>query len=308
LSVFLWSADHTRAFTEFHVITKGCSTTAAEKYCRIARMFFAWVSAEGLPLTRDTVEAWMKYLALECGNHSNATRASRLSSLRSVCAWLVDKGHILSNPCDGVPTPKFSRKAAQKFSPTELMALFSEAEDKTAINLRDRTILMLFYATGVRRHEMAGLTLDRVSLGQRTGRIHVIGKGAKHRVIPFEGPVVPLIKTWLLLRTQFVRDNEPHLFIALYGVAAGKGIGNGGLHKALKRKARRMGLADQNVFLHKLRSTYATDLYDEGIPIGEIRILMGHASETTTWSYIAISERHLQKARIPASRWQKLGC
>ena len=311
MSQFLWTAEHAKAFTEWHVITKGCSTSAAEKYCRIARIFFAWAADAGLPLTRDTVETWMKHLHLECGNRSNATRASRLSSLRSVCKWLVDKGLLPANPCDGVPTPKFSNKAAQKFSPAELMALFADTGEQTAIALRDRAILMLFYATGMRRHEMSGLTLDRITLATRTGRVHIIGKGSKHRVVPFEGPVVPLLKTWLIVRAQFVANDVDSLFVALHGnrhSGSGRGLGNVGLHNVLKRAGSRMGLPEHAVFLHKMRSTYATDLYDAGIPIGEIRILMGHASETTTWRYIAISERHLQKARIPASRWKQLGC
>ncbi|WP_167631579.1 tyrosine-type recombinase/integrase [Mariprofundus ferrooxydans] len=307
MSGFRWLPEHAKAFTEFHVITKGCSTTAAEKYCLISKKFFDWTSSEGLPLTRDTVEAWMKHLALRCGNRSNATRASRLSSLRTVCRWLVDRGHLPSNPCDGVPTPKFSQKAAQKFSPSELLALFSDRGDNKVISLRDRCILMLFYATGMRRHEMAGMTLDRLTLASRTGRVHIIGKGAKHRVVPFEGPIVPILKTWLLARSQFAAADEPHLFIALHTSAAGTGLGNGGLHKTLKRQSALMGLRDNSVFLHKLRSTYATDMYDEGIPVGEIRILMGHASEATTWRYIAISERHLQKSRISSSRWSRLG-
>jgi len=306
----IWTPQLAKSFADFHVITKGCSTTAAEKYCRIAGKFFEWASGNGLPLTRDTVEEWMKHLAINCNNRSNATRASRLSSLRSVCSWLVDKGHIPSNPCDGVPTPKFSRKSAQKFSPAELMSLFTGADNPTDSEFRDRCILMLFYATGLRRNEMANLTLDRITFGARTGRLHVIGKGAKHRVVPFEGPIVPLLKTWLLIRQKYAAPSCTHIFIALHGNrhgSAGRGLGNSGLHFVIKRVAARVGLPDQNVFLHKLRSTYATDLYDAGIHVGEIRILMGHAKEETTWGYIAISERHLQKARIPSSRWKQLG-
>ena len=179
--------------------------------------------------------------------------------------------------------------------------------DNKIICRRDRCVLRLFYATGMRRNETANLTLDRVTLSARTGRVHIIGKGSKHRVVPFEGPIVPLIKTWLIVRAQYVRDDDNHLFISLFSRAAGHGLDNGGLHKTIKRIAIRMGMRDNNAFLHKLRSTYATDMYDEGIPVGEIRILMGHSSETTTWRYIAISERHLQKSRISSARWRHLG-
>ena len=308
MSSFRWTEDHAKAFSEYHIITKGRSTTAAEKYCRIARMFFTWATAEGMPLTRDTVEHWMRHLAIRCDNRSNATRASRLSSLRSVCKWLVEIGHLEANPCEGVPTPKFSKAAAQKFSPAELTALFADPGDNKAISLRDRCILMLFYATGMRRNEVATLTLDRITLATRTGRVHVIGKGAKHRTISFEGPLVHLLKTWLVVRAQFAHSDEKHLFIALHGFNAGRAIGNGGLHKTIKRAGSRMGLPDNTVFLHKLRSTYATDLYDSGgIEVKNISMLMGHASTDTTWGYIAISERHLQRNRIKTNKWEQLG-
>lgn len=310
MSTFIWTADHAKSFTDYHVITKGCSTSAAEKYCRISRLFFCWVHDEGLPLTRDTVEAWMKYLAVQCNNRSNATRASRLSSLRTVCRWLVEHGELKANPCDGVPTPKFSKKSAEKFSQAELMSLFTESDHQTDSALRDRCILMLFYAIGCRRNEMANLTLDRITLSARTGRAHIIGKGSKHRVVPFEGPIVPLIKTWLVVRSKYVAPGVQSLFISMHGNRHGTNgmrLGDSGLHFVIKRVAQRVGLGTGSVFLHKLRSTYATDLYNAKIDVGTIRLLMGHSSESTTWGYIAISDRHLQRSRIPVSRWAKLG-
>ncbi len=309
MSQLIWTAAHESAYTDHHVIVCGKSQNTAEKYCRMAKIFFAFVAKEGLAVDSDAVKAWMKHLVLHANNRSNATRASRLSGLRSVCKFLVERGELAVNPCDGVPTPKFSKKSAQKFSVAELRALFTEAESNSVTSLRDRCILVFFYATGVRREEMANITLDRLTLGARTGRVHIIGKGAKHRIIPFDGPVVPLLKAWLIARHKYVKPNEQSLFISLHGNAhtkSGGKLGNGSLHNVIKRVAKREGLGD-SAFLHKLRSTYATDLYDAHIPINEIAMLMGHSNIETTNGYIAISERHLQKARIPQSKWQELG-
>lgn len=303
---FSWTTAHAQAFTEHHVIEKGMANTTAEKYCRFSGLFFAFAERKCLPLDKEAVKLWLKHLALDCDN-GNSTRASRLSGLRAVCHWLIDEGELQSDPCKGVPTPKSVKKSAQKFSPAELKALFSEDENQTITSMRDRCILLLFYATGVRRDEMSRLTMHRISLGDHTGRAHIIGKGAKHRVVPFQGPIVHMLKTWGMLREQYVRNKDDHFFITLHGSRPGTKMGTTAMHRVIKRVAKRVGLSDESVFLHKLRSTYATDLYDEGIGINEIRMLMGHSSVDTTLGYIAISERHLQKSRISTAKWKALG-
>lgn len=310
MSGFAWTSDHAKAYRDHHVIVCGKSESAAEKYCRVAGLFFRWVDENEMSLDSNTVREWMKYLAIQAKNFSNATRKTRLSSLKSVCKFLVERGDLDENPCEGVPSPKVQRKAAQKFSHNDLMKLFSQPEKPTVTSLRDRCILMMFYATGVRREEMSNITLDKLTMGSRTGRVHIIGKGAKHRVIPFEGPIVPTLKTWLMARSRFVDEHSQSLFVALHGnrhKGQGAGLSTHGLHDVIKRVAKRVGIHDESVFLHKIRSTFATDLYDAGVPIIEIALLMGHASTQTTEGYIAISERHLQKARIPTSRWKELG-
>jgi len=309
MSKLIWTPAHASAFYDHHIIVCGRSESGAEKYCRIAKLFFGFVNKEGLDLNSDTVKSWMKHLVLQANNRSNATRASRLSALRSVCKFLVERGELDANPCDGVPTPKFSKKSAQKFSPGELTALFTDAGNNNVGNLRDRCILMFFYATGMRREEMSNVTMDRLTLGTRTGHVRIIGKGAKNRVVSFEGPVVPLLKTWLIARHQFAQPNEPSLFISLHSNrngASGTRLGVHSMHNVIKRVAKRAGLGG-DVFLHKLRSTFATDLYEAHIPINEIAMLMGHSSIETTNGYIAISERHLQKARISSAKWSSLG-
>ncbi len=308
-AAFRWSPALAQEFHNHHVISIGGSASAAEKYCLTAKHFFNWVAAEDVPLTSDTVNAWMRHLYLNRNNRSNATRASRLSGLRTVCRWLVSRGLLAEDPTAGVPTPKFSASSAQKFSTMELAALFKAPDVQKLIGIRDRAILMLFYATGMRRQEMGRLTMDRLKLGPVSGRVHILGKGAKHRVVSFEGPVIDALQKWIVVRSGIAAPDEHAVFVAIYSHQAGSSglaLGNSGLGFVIKRAAHVAGLRRIDVFLHKLRSTFATDLYDAGKPVGEIRILMGHGSEITTWRYIAISERHLRTARLPNERWREI--
>ncbi len=301
----IWNDKLAEEFTQWYVVINGRSTSAAKKYVVTARKFFDFIADRGTDPAQDEVEAWMRHIYQQCKNKSNATRAVRLSGLRTVCRWMVKKGHLKSDPTQGVPTPRFTPSAAQKFDTSELKALMSAPDPDKAIGLRDKAILMLFYVTGIRREEMSDLTLDRLHLSANGGFVTIRGKGSKHRSVGFGKSIVPLLQKWLIMRAKYAAEGEKHLFISIYAHTkggAGRKLGVNALHHVIKRAAAAIGMQSESAFLHKLRATYATDLYDNGFNVGEIRTLMGHSSEATTWRYIAISERHLKQTRIPDDR------
>jgi len=156
---------------------------------------------------------------------------------------------------------------------------------------------------------MSDLTLDRIHISASGGYVTIRGKGSKHRSVGFGKAIVPLLRKWLIMRAKYAAKDEKHLFISIFAhthEGAGHGLGVNALHHVIKRAAAAIGMRSEAAFLHKLRATYATDLYDNGFNVGEIRILMGHANEMTTWRYIAISERHLKQTRIPDARVKML--
>jgi len=306
----LWSATLADEFTQWFVVINGRSKTAAKKYVVTAGKFFDFVASRQARPDPAQVEAWMRHIYQQCKNKSNSTRASRLSGLRSVCKWMVEKGHLPSDPTEGIPTPRFTPPAATKFDTSELQALMSAPDPDKVIGIRDKAILMLFYVTGMRREEMSDLTIDRLHLSGSGGFVTIRGKGAKHRSVGFGKGVVPILRKWLITRAQYAAPEEKHLFISIHAHTtdgAGHGLGINAMHHVIKRAAAAIGMRSDAAFLHKLRATYATDLYDNGFNVGEIRTLMGHSSELTTWRYIAISERHLKKTRIPDDRVALVG-
>lgn len=301
-----WKNIYATEFSHWFIIIKGRSHSAAKKYVVTAAKFFAFCSGRNASPDQAAVESWMRYIYQDCKNRSNATRASRLSGLRSVCRWMVSKGHLAADPTEGIPTPKFTPPAATKFATFDLQALMSAPDPDKVLGIRDKAILMLFYVTGMRRQEMSDLTLEQLHLLPSSGGyVTIKGKGSKHRSVGFGKTIVPIIQRWLITRAQYAEKNERHLFIAIQAhtkTGAGLGLGTSGMNFVMKRAAEAIGMRSKEAFLHKLRSTYATDLYDSGYNVGEIRLLMGHSSEMTTWRYIAISQRHLEKTRIPDDR------
>jgi len=301
----VWTDGRALGFTDYWLAIKGGSLLTAIRYCAVAAAFFTWAEAEGLPIVPGTVEAWLRHL-WESGCKENSTRAGRLAGLRTVCAWMVTHGYLASDPTDGVPSPRFSTRAAQIFSADTLRKLFAAPDITTPIGIRDRAILLLFYGTGMRRAEMTGLFMDHMMLGANTGRCMVMGKGNKQRQISFEGPPVLALKSWIVARLSLGYGERVPVFVSLNGRTPGAALGFNGLRQVLMRAAKTAGVKSERVFLHKLRSTYATHLYESGIPVNEISLLMGHSCELTTWRYVAISERHLRKARLPLSRWREV--
>ncbi len=304
----IWSDELSEAFGQHLVVNKGRSVLTFQQYDRTARDFFTWVFDSGQPVSPDGVQAWLRHLYFDKGCLENSTRAGRLSGLRTVCAWLVTQNVLDSNVTDGVEAPTFHQHAARKLDTKTLIKLFSAEQGKSVKSIRNRALLLLLYATGMRRAEVCSLTLDRLTLGKTTGRVHIIGKGAKERTVGFSGAPVEALNKWIVARCEVAHIEIQAVFVGVGGNSKGKALGFNGLRNVLKSAAKLAGVRQDSVHLHLLRSSFATDLYDSGVPVKEIALLLGHSDESITWRrYIAISERHLKKAMIPASRWHDLG-
>lgn len=304
----IWSDELSEAFGQYLVVNKGRSALTFQQYDRTARDFFTWICESGEPFSPDTVRAWLRHLYFEQGCLENSTRAGRLSGLRTVCIWLVSRGVLDSNPADGVESPTFHQHAARKLDTRTLIKLFSAENGKTVKSIRNRAILLLLYGTGMRRAEVCSLTLDRLTLGQTTGRVHIIGKGAKERTVGFSGAPVEAMNLWIIARCEVAHIETQAVFVGVGSKSKGKALGFNGLRNVLKRAAVLAGVKKDSVNLHLLRSTFATDLYDAAVPVKQISLLLGHSTEEITFRrYIAISERHLKRAMIPVSRWHDLG-
>ncbi len=291
------------------VVNRGRSAATVRQYTRAANGFFSWAEAGGYEINSDGVREWLRHLYFEKGCFEASTRAGKLSGLRTVCGWLVARGHLQANPANGVESPTFHAKAARKLDSKTLALLLTSEPGITATSIRNKAIMLLLYATGIRRAELCGLTLERLTMATTTGRVHITGKGNKQRVVGFSGkPVIDALNRWLIARCEIALPDEHAVFVAVSGLTPGKGLGFDGLRRVLKRSARMAGIKEERVHLHLLRSTFATDLYDQGVPVKEIALLLGHSDESTTWRrYIAISDRHLKKAVISSARWQALG-
>jgi integrase/recombinase XerC len=214
--------------------------------------------------------------------------ARRLAALRSFFRFLVRRGRATANPAREVATPKLPKTLPAYLPIDESDALLRAAPPLTAGSARDRAILELLYATGIRVAELAGLDVEDVSLGDwREAAVRVLGKGRKERIVPVGRKAVEALQAYL---EQGASRGSGPLFLN----ERGGRLTVRSVHRIVRGRARAAGL-HRRVSPHTLRHTFATHLLDAGADLRLIQELLGHARLGTTQKYTHVSTDRLMK-------------
>lgn len=223
---------------------------------------------------------------------SRATIARRTAALRSFSSW-ASKNEYCANDCaQSLSMPKPRRHLPTVLTQAQaddcMQAVAEQQEEESPSAARDRAVLELLYATGIRVGELCGLDIDNVQLAERLARVH--GKGGKERVVPFGVPAARALSHWLERRCELATSGETALFVG----DRGKRIDQRQVRRIVARVARRAGVHD--VSPHDLRHSAATHMLDGGADLREIQELLGHSSLDTTQIYTHVSTAHLLEA------------
>ena len=216
------------------------------------------------------------------------TLARMLSAWRGFFNYLARDHGYAQNPVLGIRAPKAAKKLPQALSPDEAARLM-ELGETTALALRDKAMLELFYSSGLRLSELTGLGLDGVNLSDAT--VRVTGKGAKTRIIPVGSHAVAAIKAWLPQRNAMVRGEETALFVG----RDGQRMGPRAVQARIGQWARKLGLSGK-VHPHVLRHSFASHLLQSSGDLRAVQEMLGHASISTTQVYTHLDFQHLAKA------------
>ncbi len=272
-------------------VVRGLAEFSVKNYLVGVLEFLGWLaSCELTPaeVTPAVVERWQKSLYMD-RRWGASTRLQALSAVRVWFAWRCELAGAPS-PLVSVRGPKRERHVPRKFSNDQLKVMFRSCDLDTSIGKRDLAMLVMFYATGMRRYEMATLTLDQLELAERVGRVRIRGKGAKEREVSFESPVVGALSSWLHERDR-LHPVDNAVWLSMSRESRGSALGERGIEGVVGRAKAKAKIRAAGKAVHALRVTFATALYDEGVDLERIRILMGHESIETTRRYIAVSER-----------------
>jgi len=230
------------------------------------------------------------FASLQVRRLSSATLARRRSALRGFHGFLGRAGQTVEDPVALLPPPRRERRLPHALSLADVETLLAHPEGEGALALRDRALLELAYAGGLRVSELVGLTRAAVDLKGRA--LTVTGKGDKQRVVPFGRAAAKALTQWLDRgRPQLAAQaRHDHVFVN----ARGGTLSRMGWWKILRGHARGAGLTT-HVHPHALRHSFATHLLEGGADLRVVQELLGHASVTTTAIYTHLDRGYLRE-------------
>lgn len=273
-------------------IEKGLSPNSVDAYGRDLRRYAAELAARGIAswdrVGRADVQAHLA--ALTAAGLSPRSQARALSAIRSLHALLVTERLASVNPTDELDAPRPGRRLPALPTREELEALLAAPDPRTPAGRRDRAMLELLYATGLRVSELVALELNDVDL--ETRMLVARGKGSKERVVPVGAPAAEALRAFLagardaLLRGRRSKD--------LFVTPRGGRMTRQGFTKLLDRHARAAGIR-RRVSPHKLRHAFATHLLEGGADLRAVQAMLGHADVSTTQIYTHVDRTHVKR-------------
>jgi integrase/recombinase XerC len=265
--------------------------------------FFRHLEPEAIdPLDIDR-QSFRRYLVrLREAGIATASVTRKVSTIRGFYRFLVREGKLAANPLAAVSAPKRERRLPTILSRADLVALVEAADEDTPLGLRNRAILELMYAAGIRLSEIVALDLSHLDLAER--RLLVRGKGNKERIVLIGAPAERALERYLKrARGQLAAPGERALFVN----RRGNRLSGRYVQEIVRRYALRAGL-DQRVFPHLLRHSFATHLLDGGADLRVVQELLGHSSASTTQIYTHVTEERqrevMKQARDTLARQQ----
>jgi tyrosine recombinase XerC len=296
--------EHLKRFLQFLRLNRNASPHTVRAYESDLSQFITHAAA-GAGIKRSELtpaqldrSAIRRFLAeLHALGQTRASSARKLAAVRTFLRYLRREGIIEDDPGALVATPKRDIRMPAHLSEQEVVALIAAAPDTTPLGRRDRAILELFYASGLRLSELVGLDLDDVNLSGRMSRVR--GKGGKERLVPFNTSAAKAIRAYLNDREALVREgrNSPSspsrrqrhaLFVNYRGGRLTVRSVDRLVRRYVAATSARMGISP-----HALRHSFATHLLQRGADLRAIQELLGHAQLSTTQRYTHVNAAQL---------------
>jgi integrase/recombinase XerD len=273
-------------------LEKGLSANSVEAYGRDLRRYAEHLAGLGVTewsaVGRTEVQAHLAWLVAR--GLSPRSQARALSAIRGLHALLVREKLAALDATDEIDAPRPGRRLPSLLSRTEVEGLLAQPDPRRPAGRRDRAMLELLYATGLRVSELVGLELNDVNLETRV--LLARGKGSKERVVPVGAPAAEAVRVYLLTaREALLRGRRSkHLFVT----PRGGPLTRQGFAKLLDRCARGAGIR-RRISPHKLRHSFATHLLEGGADLRAVQEMLGHADVSTTQIYTHVDRTHVRK-------------
>ena len=277
------------AFIDALWMERGLAANTLAAYRNDLRQFARWLDLRGLELEHASRADLLDYLSHQA-TVPPRTMARRLSTLRRFYAHLLRDGVRNDDPCADVASPRLGRRLPGALSEREVEALLAVPDTETPLGQRDRTMLEVLYATGLRVSELVDLPMDAVNL--RQGVVRVVGKGAKERLVPIGEEAEAMLET-------FFGDGRPTLLNgkvsdAVFPTRHATAMTRQAFWQLIKRYAAAAGIV-KPISPHTLRHAFATHLINHGADLRVVQMLLGHSDISSTQIYTHVASERLKQ-------------
>ena len=280
--------DVLKEFLTYLQVEKGLARHTLESYRRDLDRLQSWANQNGKQvsdLTRGDLRKWIASLSREGLAPSSIARA--VSATRGFFKFLMLDGHIKSHPAEDLDTPQRFAYLPKFLTEDEINRLLLAPDISTEEGLRDRAVLEIMYATGLRVSELVNLKHDDVDLLAGLVRCH--GKGNKERRVPLGKSAIHWLQQYKAVNAGYGKQSSPYVFLH-----RGRPFTRQLAWSMIKQHAEKAGI--KNVSPHTLRHSFATHLLQHGADSRSVQALLGHSDISTTQIYTHITDMHLRSA------------
>lgn len=280
------------SFLTFLQLSEGLSVNTLAAYRKDMELYCHWLHQQSISAIEEVgqheVESYL--LSLQEAGRSDKSNARMLSTLKRYYQWGVGLADFLVDPTVLIKAPKVMKSIPSVLTEQQVVDLLSSPDLTTPLGIRDRAILELMYATGLRVSEVVGLPFEQVNLS--AGLVQVVGKGSKERIVPMGELAIEWIERYLrearplLVKQKWVDT----LFVSNFGRTMTRQT----LWHRVKNLAFDVGI-QTHLSPHTLRHAFATHLLNHGADLRTVQLLLGHTDLSTTQIYTHVAKERLHQ-------------
>ncbi len=285
--------EHLQNFMHFLSVERGLAKNTLESYERDITYFIAYLKQQGLQQIEQTEKHHiLNYLlSLKQQGRATATVSRNMVSIRAFYQFLMRERFISHDPSLYMETPKLEKRLPKVLSIEEVEQLLNTPQVSTSHGLRDKAMLELLYATGIRVSELISLNLEDVNLGM--GFVRCMGKGSKERIIPLGRIAAQYLNDYITQkRPKLLKQGKEEA--ALFINHLGTRLTRQGFWKIIKKIAKEAAI-HKEITPHTLRHSFATHLLENGADLRAVQEMLGHADISTTQIYTHITKTRMKE-------------
>ena len=281
--------DH---YLNYLAVERGLANNTLDAYGRDLARYLDYLESQKIEALENISAAIvLRFLShLKNAGLSPRSRARALAALRTFHKFLVREKITKDNPTDQVVSPKSLTALPHTLAPLDVESLLSSPKGESALAWRDRAMLEIIYATGLRVSELVSLKLSDLQMD--VGYLTAFGKRSKQRIVPLGETAIAALQEYLQNgRPGLEKQKGSHV---LFLNRSGEGLTRQGFWKIIKRRALEAGIS-QSITPHTMRHSFATHLLENGADLRSVQAMLGHADISTTQIYTHVTRERLRK-------------